>query len=191
VGAEGGSSATRGELCAMYVISPFASVDSSMVRTAVYVRCCGSRDSAASAPAASESAVSMGSGAGGGLKGWYRFDRTYMPPFSGALSRCSTSAFRYDSAVIAALTSSVSSFHCSCRGPSLILSSLPVTASILFSVLDKVEMTSDGFVLTFVRDVKMAAKASSVTVLGKLLVVEMGRCREKKAEALISAKEFC
>jgi hypothetical protein len=27
-----------------------------------------------------------------------------------------------------------------------------------------------------------------VTVLGKLLVVEIGRCREKKAEALISAK---
>jgi len=35
VGTVGGSSATKGELCAMYVTSPFISVDSSMVRTAV------------------------------------------------------------------------------------------------------------------------------------------------------------
>jgi hypothetical protein len=58
-------------------------------------------------------------------------------------------------------------------------------------VLDKVVITSDGFELAFVRGVKMAAKASSVTVLGKLFVVEIGRWREKKAEALISAKELC
>lgn len=114
-----------------------------------------------------------------------------MPAFSGALSRCSTSALRYDSAVIAALTLSVSSFHCSWRGPSLTLSGFPVTASMLFSVLDKVLMTSEGFTLAFVRGVKIAAKASSVTVLGKLLVVEIGRWSEKKAEALISAEEFC
>jgi hypothetical protein len=50
-------------------------------------------------------------------------------------------------------------------------------------VLDKVEITSDDFVFDFVRGVNMAAKASSVTVFGKLLVREMGRWREKKAEA--------
>jgi hypothetical protein len=59
----------------------------------------------------------------------------------------------------------------------------------LFSVLDKVLMTSEGFALAFVRGVKMAAKASLVTDLGKLLVVEIGRWSEKKAEALISAEE--
>lgn len=57
-----------------------------------------------------------------------------------------------------------------------------------FNVLDKVVMTSAGFAFAFVRGVKIAAKASSVTVLGKLLVVEIGRWREKKAEALISAR---
>jgi len=35
-----------------------------------------------------------------------------------------------------------------------------------FRVFDTVVMTSEGFELTFVRGVKMAAKASSVTVLG-------------------------
>ncbi len=34
-GEAGGSSATRGEECARYVTSPFESVDSSIVRTAV------------------------------------------------------------------------------------------------------------------------------------------------------------
>lgn len=150
----------------MYVTSPFESVDSSIVRTAVYVLCCGSSDSAASTPAARESSVFIGTGAGGGLKGWYRFDKTYMPASSGELSRCSASAFLYDSAVMAARTSSVSSFHCACRGPSWTLSSFPVTASRFFSVLDKVVMTSEGFELALVRGAKMAAKASSVTVLG-------------------------
>jgi hypothetical protein len=55
------------------------------------------------------------------------------------------------------------------------LSSFPVTASMFFSVFDKVVMTSEDFTLAFVRGVNIAAKASSVTVLGKLLVVEIGR----------------
>jgi hypothetical protein len=46
-----------------------------------------------------------------------------------------------------------------------------------------VEITSAGFALTFVRGVKIAANASSVTAFGKLLVREMGRWSEKKAEA--------
>lgn len=52
-------------------------------------------------------------------------------------------------------------------------------------MLERVDMTSDDFVLTFVRGVKMAAKASSVTALGKFTVREIGRWREKKAEAQI------
>lgn len=65
----GESSCINGELCAMYVTSPCSSVDSSIVRTAVYVLCSGSWISAASIPAASDSAVFMGTGGGGGLKG--------------------------------------------------------------------------------------------------------------------------
>ena len=42
-------------------------------------------------------------------------------------------------------------------------------------MLDKVVITSEGFALAFVRGVKIAAKDSSVTVLGKLFVVEIGR----------------
>jgi len=43
------------------------------------------------------------------------------------------------------------------------------------TVRDNVEITSEDLVFAFVRGVKMAAKASSVTALGKLLVREMGR----------------
>jgi hypothetical protein len=43
----------------------------------------------------------------------------------------------------------------------------------------------------FVLDVNMAAKASSVTVVGKLFVREMGRYREKKSAAPISAGKPC
>jgi hypothetical protein len=43
------------------------------------------------------------------------------------------------------------------------------------TVRDKVDITSDGLVFAFVRGVKMAANASSVTALGKLFVREMGR----------------
>lgn len=50
-------------------------------------------------------------------------------------------------------------------------------------MLDKVEITSDDFEFAFVRGVKIAAKASSLTVFGKLDVREIGRWREKKAEA--------
>ncbi len=57
-----------------------------------------------------------------------------------------------------------------------------------FSVLDNVVITSEGFAFALVRGVKMAAKASLVTVLGKLFVVEIGRWREKKEDAVISAK---
>jgi hypothetical protein len=59
----------------------------------------------------------------------------------------------------------------------------PVVASIFSSVFDKVEITSDGFVFIFIRGVKIAAKASSVTVLGKFMWREIGRWREKKEEA--------
>ena len=92
VGMVGASSCIRGELCAMYVTSPRSSVDSSIVSTAVYVLCCGSWESAASAPAASDSAVFMGIGAGGGLKGWYLPDKICREKFivesAGGLSRC-------------------------------------------------------------------------------------------------------
>jgi len=46
-----------------------------------------------------------------------------------------------------------------------------------------------GFELDLVRDVKIAANASSVTVFGKLFVRDIGRWREKKAEAQISVKK--
>jgi hypothetical protein len=59
-----------------------------------------------------------------------------------------------------------------------------------FSVFDKVVITSEGFAFALVRGVKMAAKASSVTVLGKPFVVEIGRWREKNADAVISAKNL-
>jgi len=60
---------------------------------------------------------------------------------------------------------------------------LPVAASRFSSVFDKVEITSDGFAFVFVRGVKIAANASSVTVLGKFMWREIGRWREKKEEA--------
>jgi hypothetical protein len=51
-----------------------------------------------------------------------------------------------------------------------------------------VEITSEvKFLFVFNRGVKIEANASSVTALGKLLVSDIGRWREKKAEALISA----
>lgn len=50
-------------------------------------------------------------------------------------------------------------------------------------MLDRVEITSDDFGFAFVLVVKIAAKASSEMVFGKLLVREIGRWREKKAEA--------
>ena len=53
-------------------------------------------------------------------------------------------------------------------------------------MLDNVEITSDGLAFDFVRGSKIAAKASSVTALGKPLVREIGRWSEKKAEAQIS-----
>ena len=53
-------------------------------------------------------------------------------------------------------------------------------------MLDRVEMTSDGFTFLFIREVKIAAKASLVTVFGKLMVRDIGRWSEKKAEAQIS-----
>jgi hypothetical protein len=52
---------------------------------------------------------------------------------------------------------------------------LPVIMSRFSTVRDKVEIMSEGLVFVFVRGVKMAANASSVTALGKLLVREMGR----------------
>jgi hypothetical protein len=64
-----GSSTTRGELCARYVTSPFAAMLSSTVSVAVYVLCCGSEASAASTAASALSFI--GTGAGGGLNGWY------------------------------------------------------------------------------------------------------------------------
>jgi hypothetical protein len=51
-------------------------------------------------------------------------------------------------------------------------------------------MTSAGFALTFVRGVKIAAKASSVTALGKFIVMEIGRWREKNREAAISVDDI-
>jgi len=47
-------------------------------------------------------------------------------------------------------------------------------------------MTSEVLILDLVRGAKMAANASSVTAFGKLDVTEMGRCKEKKADAAIS-----
>lgn len=59
----------------------------------------------------------------------------------------------------------------------------PVAASRVSSVFDKVEITSDDFAFVFVRGVKIAAKASSVTVLGKFMWSEIGRWREKNEDA--------
>jgi len=81
-----------------------------------------------------------------------------------------------DSAVMAARSSSVSAFQRSCW----------VAASSLWTVLDRVENTSEDFELSLVRGVKIAAKASSVMALGKLEVTDIGRYREKKADAAIS-----
>jgi hypothetical protein len=55
-------------------------------------------------------------------------------------------------------------------------------------VLDNVDITSDGLAFVLVRGVKIAAKASSVTALGKLAVTDMGRWREKKDDAAISSE---
>lgn len=169
--------ATRGVECVRYVISPYSSVDSEMVTTAVYTLCV-SWD--ASAPAARDSGVFSGTGAGGGLKGRYFPERMWrgklMAASSGALSRCCTS-FRLASAVIAARNSSFSSlFVCSCCGDE-ILSCLrfPVIISRFSTVCDKVEITSEGLLFAFVRCVKMLANASSLIAFGKLLVREMGR----------------
>jgi hypothetical protein len=45
--------------------------------------------------------------------------------------------------------------------------------------LERVDVVS-AILLAFVRGLKMEAKCSSVTVLGIVSVMEMGRCREKK-----------
>jgi hypothetical protein len=42
--------------------------------------------------------------------------------------------------------------------------------------------------LEFIQGVNIAANASSVTVFGKLEVTDIGRWREKKAEAAISRR---
>lgn len=52
-------------------------------------------------------------------------------------------------------------------------------------VFDKVEITSAGL-FVFVRGVNIAANASSVMFLGKLIWREIGRWREKNEEAEIS-----
>jgi len=63
---------------------------------------------------------------------------------------------------------------------------VPLTASMESRVLVRVFITSEGFVFIFVWGVKIEAKASGVTVLGKLLVRDIGRWREKKSAAPIS-----
>lgn len=77
--------------CAWYITSPFWSVDSVNVRTAVYVLVSGSGAAAASAPAERDSDVFSGTGAGGGLKGRYLPERMWrgkdMEASSGVLSR--------------------------------------------------------------------------------------------------------
>lgn len=47
--------------------------------------------------------------------------------------------------------------------------------SSLLTVLDSVDITSDGLVFALVREVNIAAKASSDVAFGKLEVTEMGR----------------
>lgn len=77
---------------------------------------------------------------------------------------------------MATLSSSVSAFQRSCCAAD----------SSLLTVLERVDITSDGRALAFVRGVNIAAKASSDMAFGKLEVTDMGRWREKKAEAAIS-----
>ena len=67
--------------------------------------------------------------------------------------------------MMATLSSSVSVFQrSSCAADSSLL-----------TVLDKVDITSDGLSFAIFRGVKIAAKASSDMALGKLEVTEMGR----------------
>jgi hypothetical protein len=66
---------------------------------------------------------------------------------------------------MAARSSSASAFQRSCW----------VAASSLLTVLDNVDMTSDDLEFDFVRAVKIAANASSVTAFGKLEVTDIGR----------------
>jgi hypothetical protein len=47
-------------------------------------------------------------------------------------------------------------------------------------------VTSADFILDFFQGEKIAANTPSVTVFGKLEVTDIGRWREKKAEAAIS-----
>lgn len=57
---------------------------------------------------------------------------------------------------------------------------------------DSVRITSEDLPRPPARGAKMAAKASSVTTLGRLWVMEMGRCCEKKVErARLSTGRCC
>jgi len=114
-----GSSTTIGELWATYVTSPFASVDSSIVRVALYILCMELVGSRVSAGAVEFSTALIGFGGGGGLNGWNLPERICCgkgkDDEAGLLSRCLISASPgYDSAFIAARNSSVSAFHRSC-----------------------------------------------------------------------------
>lgn len=66
---------------------------------------------------------------------------------------------------MATLSSSVSAFQGSCCAAN----------SSLLTVLDRVDITSNGLTFALVRGVKIAAKASSDIAFGKLEVTEMGR----------------
>lgn len=109
----------------------------------------------------------MGIGAGGGLKGRYFPERicwgNVIADSSGGESRCCVSAFLFDSAVIAARNSSLSSLHSSCGLSKLSFFISPVTVSKFSTVRESVEMTSEGLGFDFERGAKMAAKVSSVT----------------------------
>jgi len=71
---------------------------------------------------------------------------------------------------MAARSSSVSSFQGSCW------CGLEVKGCcIISSVVDRVDITSEGLAFAFVPSVKIAANASSVTTRGKFLVRDMGR----------------
>lgn len=170
----GGSWATSGELSAVYVTSPLAWVDSLTVRTARYVLCRGVCCVSCALCTASASAVVIGTGAGGGENGAY-FLRNEDSNVSGlvSLSRCWTSGVG-------------SSFHWS-----WMLSCLrdPVTESRAWSVLDRVVITSCGL-FERVRCANIVANASSVMARGKFIVRDMGRWREKNADAAISAEKI-
>ncbi len=122
---------------------------------------------AASAPAARDSFVSMGFGAGGGWKGWCptRMPLKFKPVSSGQESKCWTCA----SVFLFAFSS-----HCPCSVPILIAATFPVTASSFDTAPAMTEIISEGL-FDLALCVKMLAKASSVTALGKLFVREMGR----------------